>query len=427
VPDHPGGALRLLTVLRDVGYVSFGRYGQYLVTAVTVPLTARVLGADGLGLLAIGTSAYFIGTLLVDQGIPQFLAARLPHEDVARLRGNYLAVRGAVFALLAAALPIGLALGAGPHLRMVLLGLFAGGLYSMTEDWVLVGQGRFGISTAYQAAGRLVYLGLLVLLLPRHPQPEVVLLCLAASSVLTVALTWYDAARRFGAPARPRGVRATVRLGLPVLTSRLLVATYGQGSATIYSGLLDAASLGLFSAGDRVVRALQALLDPVGYALLPRLARLRDDGRFWRRTTTALLALVAVAAVAAVALWVAAPLIVHVVYGDGFAGAVGLLRVEAFILPATALTSYVTTAVLPVRGDTSGVLVGAVIGTCVAGVWLALAVRTRSVQTLVHGTLCAEVVVALWYAYRVRWLHVRERGRPPAAAGPQPVPGRAAP
>jgi O-antigen/teichoic acid export membrane protein len=178
--------------------------------------------------------------------------------------------------------------------------------------------------------------------------------------------------------------------------------------------VLDAASLGLFSAGDRIVRALQSMLDPIGLALLPRMAYLSDGNRFWRRVTLSLMACVGTALVIAVTLWVAAPTLIHVIFGGAFIDAVPMLRVEALILPATALTSFATTAVLTVRRDTAGVFIGAVVGTCVAGVWLYVAIQTHSVWALVYGTLCSEITVALWYIARMWRLSVRERRAVPS-------------
>ncbi|WP_369255725.1 lipopolysaccharide biosynthesis protein [Geodermatophilus amargosae] len=422
-------SFRLLGVVRDIGFVSFGKYGQYLVTAVTVPLSARLLGTEGLGLLSIGMSAYFIGSLLVDLGIAQFLSAMLPKADANQLRGNYLAIRAGILALLTGALAVGLVLQAGAVVTMILLGLVAGGLNSMTEDWVLIGQGRFAASMGYQAVGRVVYLGLLVLLLPRHPNAVVALLCLLVSALPMIALTWRDTTRHFGRPKRPHDLLPTLRMGAPLLTSRLLIASYGQGSGTVYGSVLDAASLGLFSAGDRIVRALQSMLDPIGFALLPRMARVADDDRFWRRATLALLCTVGLATAVSAALWVSAPLLIGLVFGDEFTDSVALLRVEALILPAAALTSFVVTAVLTVRRDTTGVLMGGIIGTAVAGAWLLAATMTHSVWTLVWGTVCSEVAVALWYAYRMRRLVVRDRRAAmpvPVLAG-APAEGRSAP
>ncbi|MCM6772173.1 lipopolysaccharide biosynthesis protein [Nocardia sp. CDC159] len=400
-------------VLRDIGYVSFGKYGQYVITLVTLPLIARQLGTHGVGLLAIGMSAYFIGSLAVDLGITSFLAAKVHDDDtdadLGRLRGTYLAIRVTTLTVLGAALLAGLALEVRPQVHMILLGLFAGGVWSSSEDWLLIGQGRFGTSTLYQGAGRIGYLILLVALLPRFPSASTAMLCLLLSSLLTVALTWWDAVRTFGIPGRPVQLRRVLRIGAPVVASRTLVTSYGQGSAAVYSAVLDAASLGLYSAGDRLVRAIQSLLDPIGFALLPRLARRRADDSFWRGSSRSLAGCVVAALIAVLGVWVAAPLLIHIMFGSAFAGAVPLLRVEVLILPATTITSFVTTAVLPVRQDTAGVLIGAVLGTAVAAGALIVAIQTQSVWTLVYGTVCAEVAVALWYLARMRWLVLRER------------------
>jgi O-antigen/teichoic acid export membrane protein len=398
----------LVTVMRDIGYVSFGKYGQYVVATLTLPLIARILGTEGLGLLAIGMSSYFIGSVVVDLGITSYLAARVNDSDVNQLRGNYLAIRATILAAIGCGLLISLAAGVVGHLHMILLGLFAGGFWSLSEDWVLIGQSRFGASMAYQATGRIGYLILLFILLPHFHNPSIPLLSMLISSTLTVGLTWRDSLRRFGRPSRPHDIGAMLRMGAPVFTSRLLVTSYGQGTAAIYAAVLNAASLGLFSAGDRLVRATQSLLDAIGFALLPRMARKSKD-QFWRHVIQALLACLCVAAIATAAIWTAAPLLVDVIFGSGFAHAIPLLRVEVLILPATALTSFVTTAVLTVRQDTTGVLIGALVGTCIAAAALAIAYHTHSVWTLVYGTVGAEFSVALWYIIRMRWLFLRER------------------
>lgn len=282
---------------------------------------------------------------------------------------------------------------------------------------MLIGQARFAASTGYQAVGRIIYLGLLVTILPRIPRAEVALLCLMLGAVVTIALTWRDSLRRFGRPARPHRIIDTVRMGITVLTSRLLVLGYGQGATAIYSSVLTPASLGLFSAGDRLVRAVQSVLDPIGFALLPRMARISHEDRFWRRGVLALLVCVGMACIATAALWVAAPFLVELIFGRAFAEAVPFLRLEVLILPATALTSFATTAILPVRKDAAGVLIGALIGVCLAGIWLYIAVRTGSVWSLVYGTLCCETAVALWYVARMWHLYRRERNETVPADG----------
>ncbi|MFI9508164.1 lipopolysaccharide biosynthesis protein [Nocardia sp. NPDC052566] len=400
-------------VLRDIGYVSFGKYGQYLVTVVTLPLAARVLGPPGMGLLAIGMSAYFVGTLVVDLGITAFLAARVhdaAHSTRAinELRGSYAAVRAVTLSMIGLVGLVGLALDVPAYTRMILLGLFAGGLWSLSEDWLLIGQGRFGASILYQSVGRIAYLALLVVLLPRHATAAIAVLCLLVSSILTVAATWLDAWRTFGPMGRPRDIRGVLRTGAPVLTSRLLVTSYGQGAAAIYAGILNTAALGLFTAADRLVRAVQSLLDPIGFALLPRMARRSGEAGFWRHSLRALGAAVGAAVLATTVIWLLAPVAIGLVFGAEFTGAVPVLRVEVLILPATTVSSYITTAVLPVQQDTRGVLIGAALGTGVAVIALLIALRTHSVWTLVCGVVAAEFSVAAWYLARMWQLSRRK-------------------
>ena len=386
-----------MRLLRDVLLVGFGTYGQFLVTLITLPLTARLLGAEGVGLVAVGMSAYFLGSVLVDLGATQYFSARVHDADLPRVRGAYAVVRAAIFGALVVALAVGWSAGLHGAPRMLLVGAVAGGIWSLSEDWLLIGHGRFGASTAYQAAGRVTYLVILLLALPRFPTPEVALACLGASSSVTVAATWIDAERRIGRLKPTVAVGSVLRTAAPVLASRLLLTGYGQGGAAAYSAVLNAASLGVFSAADRLVRAGQSVLDPIGFALLPRMVRRSGDADFDRRVHRGAVGCVAVAVVAAAAITVAAPLAVRVVYGSGFEQAVDLLRIMAWILPATTLTSYVTTAVLPARRRTSTVLTGAVVGVATAGTALAITAVTGSVLTMVLGVLVSEWAVATWF------------------------------
>lgn len=386
-----------MRLVRDVLLVGFGTYGQFLVTLVTLPLTARLLGTEGVGLIAVGMSAYFLGSVLVDLGATQYFAARVHDADLARVRGAYAVVRLTLFAVLAVAAGVGWAAGVEGAPRMILLGAVAGGVWSLSEDWLLIGRGRFGTSTIYQAIGRVAYLVALVVLLPMFPSPELALGLLGASSVVTVVLTWIDAHRSFGPFAPSFAVGDILRTSGPILTSRLLLTGYGQGGAAAYSTVLDAASLGLFSAADRLVRAGQSVLDPIGFALLPRMAKIRDDASFRLKTLQGAAGCAALAVVAAAGLTITAPLVIRIVYGTEFDGAVTVLRILAWILPATTLTSYITTAVLPAQRRTSTVVTGAVIGVVIAGSALLVTSRTGSVTTMILGVLISEWAVATWF------------------------------
>jgi O-antigen/teichoic acid export membrane protein len=415
-------APRLMRLARDFGAVVFGKYGQYLTTLITVPLLARMLGPAGMGLLAVGMAAYFFGSIVVDLGMTPFLAARVPElrdtpEKLQQLRADYLALRLSTLGVLGVAYAGGWLAGVPPHVHMILLGLFAGGLWSTSDDWLLIGQGRFVASALYQGGGRIVYLVLLITLMPHSRHAATAMWCLFVSAILTVAGTWSDSHRHFGPVIRPRAPGQILRTSWPIVTSRVLTTGYGQGAPAVYSGMLDAVSLGLYSAGDRLVRAMQSLLDMIGLVLLPRMARRGGHEQFWRHGVRGLQASVAVAAVAAAILWVCAAPIIQVIFGSQFTPAVGLLRVELVILPASTISSYISTALLPVRRDTHGILIASIVGTTASAAGLLTASWTHSVWALIGGTIAAEFSVACWYLARMRHLVRREQRAAVATEG----------
>ncbi|MGL5444347.1 MAG: lipopolysaccharide biosynthesis protein, partial [[Mycobacterium] stephanolepidis] len=195
-PQNSATLPRALRLARDFGAVIFGKYGQYVVTFATVPLLARVLGPVGMGLLAVGMAAYFFGSIVVDLGMTPFLAAQVPTlrntpAELRQVRSDYLSLRLMTLAVLGAAFGVGWIAGAPPYVHMILLGLFAGGLWATSDDWLLIGQGRFVASAVYQGSGRIAYLVLLIVLLPHSPHASTAVLCLLGSSILTVAGTWW--------------------------------------------------------------------------------------------------------------------------------------------------------------------------------------------------------------------------------------------
>jgi O-antigen/teichoic acid export membrane protein len=389
---------------------------------ITLPLLARILGPAGMGLLAVGMSAYFFGSIVVDLGMTPFLAARVPElrDDPGRLqqlRADYLALRLTTLGVLGVAYACGWLAGVPPYVHIILLGLFAGGLWSTSDDWLLIGQGRFVASALYQGSGRIIYLALLVAVMPHSRQPTTAMWCLLGSAVVTVAGTWWDGHRHFGRLVRPSAPGQILRTSWPIVTSRVLTTGYGQGAPAIYSGMLDAVSLGLYSASDRLVRAMQSVLDMIGLVLLPRMARRGGHEQFWRHGVRGLQASVAVAVVAGAALWLCAAPVVQLIFGAEFTPAVGLLRAELVILPATTISSYVSTALLPVRRDTHGILVASIVGTAASAAGLLTASWTHSVWALIGGTIAAEFSVAAWYLARMRHLVRHELRAAPIAEG----------
>ncbi|MDP0398829.1 lipopolysaccharide biosynthesis protein [Tsukamurella strandjordii] len=407
-------------VMRDVALVSFGKYGQYLITLITLPLCARLLGPYGMGLLTVALSTFFLGALVTDQGITAFLAARIGDPGLSELRGAYGVMRGTMVALLGGLCAATHLFSTSDLLNIATLGLFGGAISAAGEDWVQLGMKRFGVILVQQSVGRALYLLLLVALLPIRPTAHVAVLCMIASSLVPVCWSWVWAWRELGPPGRPRELGDLYRLGAPVLLARMLENSYEQGAAALFAGALPRQAIGLFSASDRPVQATGSLLDAVGWTLLPRMAdRKRIGAEFWGVVRRMVLVVAGLGALAALMLTVLAPWIVPILFGAEFTDAVPLLQVGAWSLPGMAVASFVATAVLPVLSDKIGVVAGAATGAVVAFITLGVAFQTHAPMTLVVGIALAETAAATFYLLRAEVL--RRRGVAPTLAEETPV------
>lgn len=400
---------RFLPLVRDVILVSLGRYGQYVVTLATVPLCARILGIEGTGMLAIATAAYFFGSILVDFGLSQILASRLGQgESADSIRGAYFQLRILVLLSLMVLFVLFVLLDAPPHALMIGVGLLAGGLSSMGEEWVLLGYGEFGRIAIFQVTGRVAYLGSLFLVLPSVRQPWVPMVCLALSTIISALLSW----ARVGWIRKPESSKISVcnlvTAGAPSIGARLLTAGYSQSSAIYYSAIVPIGHLGVFSAGDKLVRASSSALDALGIALLPRMSgSTKRPAEFWENAKRGGVGAFVLGVVLAALLWFAAPVAISVLYGPQFEAAIPILRWLSLLIPATAVSSMIMTSVLYVREDSKGILLGAACGIAAGGAgFIATWIAGGSLTTMVAALVILEWVVAFFYV--VRFLMLRK-------------------
>jgi len=402
----------LVRLARDVMLVSLGKYGQYVVTLVTVPLCARLLGVEGTGLLAVSTAAYFFGSIFVDWGLTQILAARTGRGTPASsIRAAYAKLRAISFSLISLGLAIALLSSAPPLLVMVALGLFAGGVSSLGEEWILIGRGQFARIAGIQMTGRIVYLVSLVLLLPMVRQPWLPMTLLAAGNLVSATLSWIAVRATDFDGSSDTSVRTLLRDGRSPAVARLLAAGYGQGSSVYFSLVVAIPALGLFSAADKLTRAAGSALDAFGLALLPRMSKsMSVQERFWASARKATWAAFCLGLLVAACLFLAAPLVIWVLYGDGFGEAIGLLQVLVWLLPASATSSMLSTSVLYVVEDSKGILGGAVLGTGLGGVALLMTgLSGGDAVVMVISVAAVEWLVMSFNILRVRYLRINGR------------------
>jgi O-antigen/teichoic acid export membrane protein len=401
----------------DTLLVTSGRFGQYVITLITIPLLARVLGVHELGVLALGTAAYFYGSTFGDLGLTQALASASAGRSPIVSRGFFLILRLVLVGLSLVAL-LGISGFGSRRAVVVALGFTVGASTSLAEDWLLIARARYARLASAQFAGRLAYLGVLLILLAWRPRAESVLLSLAAGGLVTVALTHLfvsaggstvtateSSGRQEATGSWQKDAGIVKRLIFDITGQRVMNLTYNQGIALFLGPLVPAAALGLYSASDRCVRACQALLDGFGVALVGRLARHRShDERFSSAATRALRAAFVLGALAAAALCLGSHVIVHVLFGSAFDGAADVLMLQSLLLIPVAVSTVATEAVLYVTGDTRGPFWATAFGIVMAASCIPLVLATRSPFALALSAVVGELGVAVF-------LLLRRRGR----------------
>lgn len=401
-----------LGLMRDVLMVSLGKYGQYVVTLVTVPLCARLLGVEGTGMLAISTAAYFFGSIIVDWGLAQILAGRVGRDgDMGSTRRSYALLRASLMCLLLLILGTVLLVPASPVLLMIALGLVAGGISSLGEEWILLGKGQFARIAALQIVGRVFYLVTLVVLLPAVREPWLPIVLLGVSNFISAALSWFQARRVSFMNDGSVSISALLLSGRAPTLARLLGTAYGQGATVYFSLVVSIPALGLFSAAEKLARAAASALDAFGLALLPRMSRSRKAAEeFWTRAKKGAVAAFLLGSTAAAILWMAAPMAIGLLYGSDFQESVGVLRVMVLLLPAAATTSMISTSVFYVREDHKGILGGSLVGVALGVVaFVVTAISGGQIETLVICVVLIEWSVLLFNLLRACYLLKQDR------------------
>lgn len=399
---------KAIRLIRDSGYLVFGKYGAYLVTLVTLPFIARVLGVTEMGGVSIGMSSYFFGSVFVDFGISQILMASVSRESLARsVRRQYTRLRFVL--LLALLIFLSVVLILRWHTGLVFcLGLVAGGLSSANEAYLLYGKQQFKYVTLGQILGRVSYLAAILALLRTFPSATTVLLLLAGSNVVT-NVVFRIKTRKIVTPDNHADKTINIlKVGPPTAIARILQSMTGTGASAMYAWSVPMHSIGLYSAGDKIFRAVQSLFDSVGVSLLPRAGRLSDDKKaFWAGTKLSMLGGLVIGGLFATCFILLAEPAIRIIYGSSFAEAVPLSQLQALVLPAMGVSSMGINVFLYPRQDVRGILGFSLVGAIVTAIGVCISIAAPGALAMVITSVCTEWSVAFFIVLRAWRIHSR--------------------
>jgi len=331
-------------LVRNIASLYALRAADQLMPLLVIPYLARVLEPTGWGLVAMAQSLAIYGIITVQYGF-EFSGTRAvarERDDAARLSelvAGILATQLLLACLVAlAAIAVRLLVPAfedHPALLWAALGFAV--MQGLHPLWYFTGQERVQMIALIGIGAKVVATAAIFVFVHAPEDGWRVLACYGGAALITTVGGYALVVRE----VRPGGlsvglIRRTLRLGLSMFVMRIAVMMHTAGNTFLLGLLVAPQQVAIFAAGEKLCRPLAWLLQPINVALLPRLSHLVGESQEDQAQRLAGLALLSVTAIGiglGVTVALAAPLLVALLFGPGYEGAVTVMRVMAAIIP----------------------------------------------------------------------------------------------
>lgn len=332
---------------RNAALLLVGNAVSLLAPLITVPYVARVLGPAAWAPILVAQAAIAWLVMVVDFGFDFSAVRALAREpSVERRAAIVQQVQSAkLFLAPLASLALLAIFVTLPSLRGAWLLLAASTalvwLRGFDPLWYFLGVERVPRAVTVQIIGKLGATAATFALV-RAPEDAwlVVALQAAGSALSTAILTGWmrqDAPRHV---PRWRDARRAMAEGITLFGFRTATGLIATGNVLLGGALLATPALAAFGAADRLVRAAIGTLHPLSQVVLPRVAAQRAAGG----SAAALLARSmrvtgGLGLLIGLVTFLAAPLIVAILLGPGYEGAIPFLRALALLPPLVAVNT----------------------------------------------------------------------------------------
>lgn len=347
---------------QNIAALSILQVSNYIVPLITVPFLVRVLQPEGYGRLAFAQALIMYFDLIADYGFnlsatrAVALCRHVPDDLGARF---WLTMAAKIALTAASATTLAILVFCVPRLRAT-PELYAAAFLtvlgtSVFPVWLFQGIEEMGYITVAHTTARLLTIPALMHWV-RSPNDVVIAAAIQGSVSLLAGLLVVPVLRR-KLPRRFARPSLTQTLGVLKQGWHTFVSSAASGlnaaTTTLVLGLVTGnAEVGYYSAADKVIRAVSAMLGPVSQALYPRLNAMRVTSQasvlvlmrkslYWMAACSGAVSL-------AVILFV--PRVGPMIWGPGFAPSVEVLRYLAPLPILLALINGVGTPTLLVFG-----------------------------------------------------------------------------
>jgi O-antigen/teichoic acid export membrane protein len=324
--------------VRNLLWLSAVQAANLLAPVVVLPLLLRRLGVVHFGQYIVGQTIVGLCVIVVDWGFnitaTQSLAAtRDSPSEVTRLFSEVVGAKCLLAMVVASTLGVALLISSPlTPLRPIILAYMPWILGSVLfPQWLFQGLERMGLLLACVVAGRALVIPLTFALVHDASDTWIAALLNAGATVIMgLTALMLIATRGIAGWKTPslRRVYATLSAGSHVFVGTLATSLYATVNTLLLAGLSPPVQVGLFAVGDKIKTLFQAPITPWSAAVIPRVARTMaaDPAEGVRLALRVLALTVAGTLCLSLALTLGAPVLVRIVAGPAYAGAIPVLR-----------------------------------------------------------------------------------------------------
>jgi O-antigen/teichoic acid export membrane protein len=334
---------KIRKILQNFGYLTFGKSLGDFFTFLLFVVFSRVFGQEGIGQYSFAMAFTGFFAVLADFGLNGLSIKELSRldEHIGRHAGRFLTLRICfsvlAFTALALLLPILpfsqetkhiiLFIGLYQILYRILDGFLA--VYIAREDTHIAGtlDALFRGSTALVGCAIIYLQGTMITTVASLP-------VVTAIQILT---TYALLIRRYGAPSLASSLRKLmdmVREAFPYALSVLLFQVRSRIDVVFLTFIIDATAAGIYNVAYRIIFMLSFIPHFGALSLFPYASRLyvQSKSELSNVYSQALSAAIIIGMPVAAGVWLVAPEIISIVFGEEFTGSIMVLRLLAWLL-----------------------------------------------------------------------------------------------
>jgi polysaccharide transporter, PST family len=323
----------------------------YALPLLTFPYLARVLGPSGWGIVVFAQAIGDVIASVVEYGFDISASRETSRQrnEPNRLSALISGVLGAKFLL--AVLCIGGAVFSrrfthhvAPSLALFWASTIWGVCQGINMLWYFQGLERMRLASALEIGGKVLATLSIFVLVHKPADGWKVMAAQCVGCVVAHGVTVVLAYREVGFQwPTPSSVWNALRLGGSMFLFRAVQGLSGSVNRLVLGSVAPVAVLGEYAGAERITRVFQQGLWPVNQALYPKLTKQVQDNpnRAMKTVRLSLFFLGGLGLVFGLAIFMGAPLLVHLVLGPAFRDSVPVLRVFALWIPLVALCTVI--------------------------------------------------------------------------------------